>query len=105
MLNSFQGWSELKNLVDSWITIGEPVASIIGIGYMTGLWPPGFFLDGNRAKKVLHNLIEAHVQAYDKITELDDVDADGDGVSKRVGFAHLMMAVSPARPTKIMGAP
>jgi beta-glucosidase len=95
---------ELKDLVDYWITIGEPVASIIGIGYIAGLWPPGFFLDGNRAKKVLHNLIEAHVQAYDKITELDDVDADGDGVSKRVGFAHLMMAVSPARPTKIMGA-
>lgn len=95
---------ELKDLVDYWITIGEPVASIIGVGYIAGLWPPGFFLDGNRAKKVLHNLIEAHVQAYDKITELDDVDADGDGVSKRVGFAHLMMAVSPARPTKIMGA-
>jgi beta-glucosidase/6-phospho-beta-glucosidase/beta-galactosidase len=32
------------------------------------------------------------------------VDADGDGVSKKVGFAHLMLAVSPARPTKIMGA-
>jgi beta-glucosidase len=95
---------ELRDLVDYWITICEPVASIIGLGYMAGLWPPGFFLDGNRAKKVLHNLIEAHVQAYDRITELDDVDADGDGISKKVGFAHLMLAVSPARPTKIMGA-
>jgi beta-glucosidase len=95
---------ELRNLVDYWITICEPVASIIGIGYIAGLWPPGFFLDGNRAKKVLHNLIEAHVQAYDKITELDNVDADGDGISKRVGFAHSMLAVSPARPTKIIGA-
>jgi beta-glucosidase len=95
---------ELRDLVDYWITICEPVASIIGLGYMAGLWPPGFFLDGNRAKKVLHNLIEAHVQAYDRITELDDVDADGDGVSKKVGFAHLMLAISPARPTKIMGA-
>jgi beta-glucosidase len=38
---------------------------------------PGFFLDGKRAKEALHNLIEAHIQAYDKITELDDVDTDG----------------------------
>ena len=93
--------SELKDLIDYWITISEPVASIIGGGYIAGLWPPGFFLDGNRAKMVLHNLIEAHVQAYDKITELDDIDADGDGVPKRVGFTHLMMAISPAKPNKI----
>jgi hypothetical protein len=51
----------------------------------------GFFLDGRRAKVALHNLIEAHVGAYDKITELDDIDADGDGISKRVGFGHLML--------------
>jgi beta-glucosidase len=95
--------SELKNQVDYWITINEPVASIIGVGYIAGLSPPGFFLDGNRAKIVLHNLIEAHVRAYNKITALDDIDADGDGFPSRVGFAHLMMAVSPAKPTKILG--
>ncbi|HEX5892529.1 MAG TPA: family 1 glycosylhydrolase [Nitrososphaeraceae archaeon] len=93
--------SELKDLVDYWITISEPVASIIGGGYIAGLWPPGFFLDGIRAKIVLHNLIEAHVQAYDKIIEVDDIDADGDGVSKQIGFTHLMMAISPAKPNKI----
>jgi beta-glucosidase len=95
--------SELKDQVDYWITINEPVASVIGVGYIAGLSPPGFFLDGNRAKKVLHNLIEAHVQAYNKITDLDDIDADGDGLPKRVGFAHLMMAVSPSKPVKIVG--
>jgi beta-glucosidase len=93
--------AELKDLVDYWITINEPVASIIGVGYIAGLSPPGFFLDGRRAKVALHNLIEAHVGAYDKITELDDVDADGDGISKRVGFGHLMMYIIPARPKNI----
>jgi beta-glucosidase len=94
---------ELKDLVDYWITINEPVGSIIGAAYLAGLWPPGFVLDGNRAKMVLHNLIEAHVQAYDTITTLDDVDADGDGIPKKVGFAHLMMAINPAEPTKMFG--
>ena len=94
---------ELKDQVDYWITIGEPVASIIGGGYIAGLWSPGFFLDGDRAKKVLHNLIEAHVQAYNKITALDDIDADGDGLPNRVGFSHLMMEVVPAKPSKILG--
>jgi beta-glucosidase len=87
---------ELKSQIDYWITFAEPVASIIGSGYIAGLWPPGFLLDGKRAKKVLHNLIEAHVLAYDKIKELDDVDSDGDGKTSLVGFSHAMTEVSPA---------
>src|SRR5207249_6450767 len=51
-------------------------------------------------KNVLHNLIEAHVQAYDKISLLDNIDADGDGISKMVGFSHVIIAVSPAKPSK-----
>jgi beta-glucosidase len=95
--------SELKDQVDYWITIGEPAASLIGGGYIAGLWPPGFFLDGERAKTVLHNLIEAHVQAYNKIIAVDDIDADKDGLPNRVGFSHLMMEVVPAKPSKILG--
>ena len=87
---------ELKNQVDFWVTIGEPVASIIGLGYVAGVWPPGFLLDGNRAKKALHNLIEAHILAYDKIKEIDDVDSDGDGITNLTGFSHAMMEVAPA---------
>jgi beta-glucosidase len=92
---------ELKELVDYWITLGEPVSSIIGGGYISGLWPPGFFLDGDRAKIALHNLIVAHVQAYDKISALDDTDADGDGFASRVVLSHLMMEVVPATPGRI----
>src|SRR5215471_11157373 len=95
---------ELRDQVDYWVTIGEPVASVIGGGYIAGLWPPGFLLDGNRAKKVLHNLIEAHVQAYDKISLLDNIDADGNGLSKIVGFSHAMIAVSPAKPRNTLRA-
>ena len=83
--------SEFKDLVDYWITISEPVASIIGGGYLAGLSPPGFLLDGKRTKIVLHNLIEAHVQAYDKISKIDDTDANEDGIPKNVGFSHLMV--------------
>ena len=80
--------------MDYWITISEPVASIIGGGYLAGISPPGFLLDGKRTKAVLHNLIQAHVQAYEKITEIDDVDANGDNIPKNVGFSHLMMVYS-----------
>jgi beta-glucosidase/6-phospho-beta-glucosidase/beta-galactosidase len=52
---------DLKDQIDYWITFAEPVTSIMGSGYIAGLWPPGFLLDGKRAKKVLHDLIEAHV--------------------------------------------
>ena len=95
--------NEFKDIVDYWITLSEPVASVVGIGYIAGIWPPGFVLDGGRAKIALHNLIEAHVQAYDKITAIDNIDSDGDGISKRVGFSHSMVAVSPGEPTKFFG--
>ena len=94
---------EFRDLVDYWITIGEPVATIIGGGYISGLWPPGFFLKGKKARTVLHNLIEAHVQAYNKITALDNIDADRDGFTKKVGFTHLVMEVVPAEQSKIFG--
>jgi beta-glucosidase len=94
---------EFKDLVDYWITLSEPVASVIGVGYVAGLWSPGFFLAGNRAKRVLHNLLEAHVLAYDTISALDDVDADGDGLPKMVGFTHAMMAVKTAQPSRFLG--
>jgi beta-galactosidase len=86
----------LKDLVDIWITINEPTTTLASLGYIAGLWPPGFFLDGNRLKTVTHNLIDAHVLAYDAISSIDNVDADGDGIAKKVGLSHLMMEVVPA---------
>ena len=93
---------EFKNLVDYWITLSEPI-SLIGGGYISGIWSPGFFLDGNRSKKVLHNLIEAHVQAYNIIKEFDDVDADNDGNTSIVGCSHMMISISPATSKNFLG--
>jgi beta-glucosidase len=93
---------EFKNLVDYWITLSEPI-SLIGGGYISGIWSPGFLLDGNRSKKVLHNLIEAHVQAYNIIKEFDDADADNDGNTSIVGCSHMMINVCPAKSKKKLG--
>jgi len=82
---------KLKDRVDWWITINEPVGSMIGVGYLGGVWPPGFTLDGSRAKKAYFNLLRAHCRAYDLIKRIDDIDADGDQQAARVGFAHAMM--------------
>ena len=40
--------TELKDQVDYWVTVNEPVATIIGGGYLAGIFPPGFLLDGKR---------------------------------------------------------
>lgn len=87
----------LASLVDYWITLNEPVGSMIGVGYVGGVWSPGFVANGDRAKLVLHNLIDAHVRAYNAIHKLDTIDADRDGVAARVGVAHAMVAITRAR--------
>ena len=87
----------LNGQVDYWLTLNEPVSSYTGLGYVAGIWSPGFIGDGNRAKLALHNQIEAHVRAYDTIKALDNVDADGDGIPAIVGFAHFMFSVVPSQ--------
>lgn len=71
--------------VDLWVTLNEPVGSMIGVGYLGGIWPPGFSLDGPRAKTAYFNLLRAHVRAYDAIKSIY-----GDRPCL-VGIAHHMM--------------
>lgn len=88
---------QLRDKVDYWLTINEPTGSVV-LGYVLGIWSPGFVFSGDKAKAVLRNLIEAHVRAYDVIKTCaeidpvcDNVDADEDGTgSALVGFAHAM---------------
>jgi beta-glucosidase len=54
-----------------WITINEPVGSVIAVGYLAGVWPPGFVGDGIRAKIAYFNVIKAHVKAYDVIKAIN----------------------------------
>ncbi|WP_322769127.1 family 1 glycosylhydrolase [Frankia sp. Cr1] len=66
-----------------WITLNEPVGSMIGVGYIAGIWPPGFTGDGGRARTAYFNLIRAHTRAYETIKAADS--------ESMVGLAHAML--------------
>ena len=74
----------LMDLVAYWITLNEPIGSSMATGYLAGVWPPGFLGDGDRARKVYFNFIDAHVRAYDVIKELA-------GEAAQVGVSHIVM--------------
>jgi beta-glucosidase/6-phospho-beta-glucosidase/beta-galactosidase/lysophospholipase L1-like esterase len=101
--NSLRGWETLevvdcfagyvravveryKDKVKTWITLNEPVGSMVGLGYLAGIWPPGFSLDGRRARQAYFNLLKAHVRAYDVIKAIYGPDGQS-----RVGIAHAML--------------
>jgi len=69
--------------VPYWITLNEPVGSIMGAGYIAGVWSPGFVGDPAKAQAVLQNVIAAHIAAYDAIKRLHP--------EAQVGFAHAMI--------------
>jgi len=56
--------------VQFWLTLNEPVSSLIGLGYLGGIWPAGFTLDGERAYRAYLHLLKAHVRAYHTIKAL-----------------------------------
>jgi beta-glucosidase/6-phospho-beta-glucosidase/beta-galactosidase/lysophospholipase L1-like esterase len=72
-----------KDRVNWWVTLNEPVGSMIGVGYFAGIWPPGFTGDGARGKTAYFNLIRAHIRAYEAIKAVD--------ATSMVGFAHAMI--------------
>ena len=66
--------------VTFWLTLNEPVGSLIGLGYLGGIWPAGFSLDGDRAYRAYLHLLKAHVRAYHAIKALQP--------DARVSLAH-----------------
>lgn len=72
-----------KDKIRWWVTVNEPVGSMIGVGYIAGAWSPGFVADGPRGKDAYFNLIRAHVRAYEAIRSVHP--------DAQVGFAHAMM--------------
>jgi beta-glucosidase len=66
--------------VQFWLTLNEPVGSLVGLGYLAGLWPAGFSLDGVRAYRAYLHLLKAHVRAYHAIKALQP--------DARVSLAH-----------------
>jgi beta-glucosidase len=65
-----------------WIPLNEPTGSVVGLGYIGGIWPPGFTVDGVRAKAAHLNLLRAHVRAHDIIKSCDP--------DAMVGVAHAL---------------
>ena len=61
---------QYSDLVDSWITINEPISVYAAMGYLTGEWPPKkknpiLFL------KVVKNQISAHKKIYEIFHKID----------------------------------
>lgn len=77
--------SRYKGSVDTWITLNEPAGSMIGVGYIGGIWPPGFNLDGKRGLEAHLNLLKSHMRAYNVNKELYGQQ------QSRVGIAHAML--------------
>jgi beta-glucosidase len=73
-----------------WITLNEPVNSMIGVGYLAGVWPPGLVLEGRGGFDAYFNLLRAHVQAFDEIKRIDP--------AAQVSIAHNIMLAEPATP-------
>jgi beta-glucosidase len=79
----------LGDLCSLWITINEPNV-LAAHAYMLGVWPPAK-KSPVAALRACYRLLEAHVAAYRALKE-----ARGDGA--RVGIAHHLRVVQPARP-------
>lgn len=88
--------SALGGRVPLWCTLNEPMVLVSGT-YLGTFMPPGVFNPKN-ASKACHNLLKAHVKAYDKIHSFS---GPRQGPWKdhpvMVGIAHNMMDFAPAR--------
>lgn len=74
--------------VPYWLTLNEPVGSMLALGYIAGVWPPGHqALVGTEPdpKEVYFRLLRAHVSAYDAIKAIRP--------EAQVGWAHAMLKV------------
>lgn len=78
-----------------WIPLNEPTGSVVGLGYIGGIWSPGFTVAGGRARAAHLNLIRAHVRAFDIIKACDP--------QAKVGVAHVLTPFRSLRRPGLLG--
>lgn len=82
----------LADLVDEWVTINEPFVYLVQ-GYFYAKWPPGK-TEPFTGFKVLRNMIQAHIKAYQVIHQI----YQEKGLGVKVGIAHHMRVMDPLNP-------
>lgn len=80
--------SHLQDLCDFWITFNEPNVYAV-MGYLMGVFPPGKN-DLMSTLHVIRNLLQAHVEAFYAISELQP--------ESRIGYCLHYRLFDPARP-------
>jgi beta-glucosidase len=79
--------AHLQDLCDFWITINEP--NVYGVlGYLLGAFPPGEH-DLKRTLEVIRNLLQAHIEAFYAISEIQP--------EARIGYCLQYRLFDPAR--------
>lgn len=79
--------AQLQDLCDFWITINEPNVYAV-MGYLIGSFPPGEH-NLKRTLEVIRNLLQAHVEAFYAISELQP--------EARIGYCLHYRLFDPAR--------
>jgi beta-glucosidase/6-phospho-beta-glucosidase/beta-galactosidase len=78
--------------VTYWITLNEPT-SMATIGYLGGIWPPGFSMEGDRARRAYFNLMKAHVRAFGAIkNHYRDAELDPPKVGIALAIVHFSIS-------------
>ncbi len=79
---------QLRDLCDFWVTINEPNV-YVSEGYVVGSYPPGKS-DLSSARRVLHNLMQAHVEAFYAMRSLQP--------EAQIGYCQDYRLFDPAHP-------
>lgn len=80
--------SQLQDLCDFWITFNEPNVYAV-LGYLLGVFPPGE-RSLKRTLQVIHNLLQAHIEAFYAISELQP--------EAQISYCLHYRLFDPARP-------
>ncbi len=96
---SAEAATRLGDLVDEWTTFNEPGGYLLS-GYLGGAFPPGYSnLTAQSAidnvLPVMAGLATGNALAYDAVHLADTTDAEGDGITARVGFTNSIQWIVP----------